>query len=566
MLWFGLLVPLAFGCSGDVPNDTETHNRSEVKEMSGQPSSPVTTAAWFEDVASQAGIKFVPRNGQEAGHCAILETLGVGVALFDYDGDGDMDLFVPGGGRFSEKKEVLGLPPALFCNQDGETFSDATTHARCGDAPFYSHGAVVGDYDSDGMPDVLITGYEGLLLYHNNGDGTFTETAAQVGLPGKTWSTGAAWGDVNGDGTLDLYVVNYVNWSFENHPFCGPSAAKRDVCSPGDFDAISDLFYLGNGDGTFREASSEVGLEDGGKGLSILAADIDVDGDLDYYVTNDTTPNLLYQNDGEGRLEEIGLFSGAALSESAQADGSMGVDLGDFDGDGLPDIWVANFEDQSFALYRNEGECNFAHVSAQMGITRARGVYVGFGTAFFDFDLDCDQDLFASTGHVMYHPRNSSIRQLPLLFENHSGKKFVNVSEAAGPYMQSPHIGRGVALGDFDTDGYLDLVVSHTNEPISLLHNRSKTNGHWFGIRLIGVASHRDAVGARVLLRAEGRSQSRQVKGGSSYLSSNDPRLYFGLAEADAIEEIRIQWPSGIRQTFNQVKVDQVLTVVEPEA
>jgi hypothetical protein len=562
--WLWLLLPLLVGCAGDPAGDTRAHDRPTVRERPSDPTPAVTTAAWFEDVASPAGINFVPRNGQEAGHCSILETLGVGVALFDYDGDGDVDLFVPGGGRFGAQQEVLGLPAALFRNEDGVRFSEVTAQARCGDAPFYSHGAVVGDYDSDGMPDVLITGYNGLLLYRNNGDGTFRENAEAAGLLDDTWSTSAAWGDMNADGVLDLYVVNYVDWSFDNHPFCGPSPTQRDVCSPGDFDAISDRFYLGNGDGTFREAAREVGLEFGGKGLGALAADVDLDGDLDYYVTNDTTPNFLYRNDGQGRLEEVGLISGAALSDMAQADGSMGVDLGDFDQDGLPDLWVANFEDQSFALYRNDGDCMFSHVSAPTGITSARGVYVGFGTAFFDFDRDGDEDLFASTGHVMYHPRNSSIRQLPLLFENRSGQKFVNVAARAGPYMQSRHIGRGVALGDVDDDGAPDLAVAHTNEPISLLLNRSKCDGHWLSLRLIGTTCHRDAVGARITVSAGGLTLTRQVKGGSSFLSSNDPRVLVGLGPSATIDRLEIHWPSGATQTLTDVPADRKIVLLEP--
>jgi hypothetical protein len=411
---------------------------------------------------------------------------------------------------------------------------------------------------------VLITGYHGLSLYHNLGDGTFSEVAQQAGLVSDTWSTSAAWGDMDRDGNLDLYLVNYVDWSFDKHPFCGPSPKQRDVCSPTEFNAVPHGFFLGCGDGTFRDASREVGLVEGAKGLGVVAADLDLDGDLDYYVTNDTTPNLLYRNDGQGHLEEIGLMSGSALSDNASADGSMGVDAGDFNLDGLPDLWVANFEDQTFALYRNDGNCVFQHVSGLTGISRTRGVYVGFGTVFFDFDLDGDEDLFVTTGHVMYHPKNSSQRQHPLLLENLAGKQFVNVASQAGPYLQSPHVGRGVALGDVDDDGRPDLAVSHTNEPISLLQNQTETTGHWLRLRLIGTRNHRDAIGARVLVRTGEIRQTRQVKGGGSYCSTSDLRLMFGLAGASRVDVLEVLWPSGARQTLRNLRADQTLVLLEP--
>ena len=555
----------SFGCRRDAASQNARTTAQPASSPSPRDDTPaVTTAAWFVDVAQSAGIRFVPRNGQEAGHCSILESLGVGVALFDYDGDGQLDLFVPGGGEFGPNHDIRGLRPALFRHAGDWHFTEVTGPAGLAEAQFYSHGAVVGDYDGDGFPDLLITGYHGLYLYHNQGDGTFTEVSHQAGLSHDTWSTSAAWGDLDGDGNLDLYLVNYVDWSFDNDPVCGSSRHQRDVCSPTQFNAVPHRFFLGNGDGTFRDASQEVGLVEGGKGLGVVAADVDLDGHLDFYVTNDTTPNLLYHNDGHGHLQEIGLISGTAFSDTATADGSMGVDLGDYNLDGLPDLWVANFEDQTFALYRNEGNCVFQHVSGLTGISRTRGLYVGFGTVFFDFDLDGDEDIFVATGHVMYDPKNSSTRQHPLLFENLAGKQFVNVASQAGPYTQDVHVGRGVAVGDLDDDGRPDLAVSHTNEPIALLRNESKTAGHWLRGRLIGTRSQRDAGGARVRVQTGDRSQIRQVKGGSSFLSSSDPRLMFGLRDARTVDVLEIAWPSGAKQTLRDVAVDQTVVVVEP--
>ena len=521
------------------------------------------TNASFADMAYQAGVEFVPRDGQEANQGTILETLGVGVALFDYDGDQDLDMFIPGGGFFDDHPAVLGLPPALFRNDGRWRFTELTQQAGLAEAPFYSHAAVVGDYNNDGMPDLLVTGYGGLLLYRNNGDGTFSNVLAETGLTHSLWNAGAAWGDVNADGNMDLYLVSYVNWSFEITPYRSPSQEKREPGAPEDFGPISDAFFLSNGDGTFRDATDEVGLIEGGKGLSVLAADFDLDNDLDYYVTNDTTPNLLYRNDGKGRLEEIGILSGAALGETGGSDGSMGVDLGDFDLDGRPDLWVANFERQSFALYHNLGDCVFQHSSASTGISATHGAFVGFGTVFFDMDRDGDEDLFVSTGHVMYNSPNAPYRQFPLLFENLGAERFVNVAPDAGPYTRTPHVGRGVAMGDVDLDGDVDLVVAHTNDPIALLDNLSKNDGNWLKIRLIGVTCNRDCIGARVRIEAGGRPQTRQIKGGSSYFSSHDPALFFGLGQADTIDRVEIVWPTGRKQTLSNIKSGQTLIVQE---
>lgn len=546
------------GC-GSERSDQSKPNQGH--DSSNQPS--IVTAARFQDVADEAGVRFTARNGQESGHLSILESLGTGAALLDFDQDGLLDIFLPGGGEFSSKPEPVGLPSALFRNRGDLQFSTATEAAGVGPCLFYSHGASVGDFDSDGFPDLLITGYRGLLLYRNQGDGSFTDATLESGLTLHSWSTSAAWGDANGDGILDLYVANYVDWSFANHPKCIVQG-QRDVCAPKEFAPLSDVFYFGNGDGTFRDATADAGLVAGGKGLGIVAADLDQDGDLDYYVANDTTPNFLYRNDGHGHFQEIGLVSGTAFGEAGEAEGSMGADVGDFNNDGLPDLWVANFENQSFALYRNEGDCQFQHVSAITGITSVGALYVGFGTTFLDFDLDGDEDLFATNGHVMYHSTNAPLRQKPLLFENLAGRRFVNVSDLAGEYTSSPHLGRGVACGDVDRDGDPDLVVSHSNEPVALLRNDSQPVGTWLRIRLIGTSSHRDAVGARVTIVAGGRSFTRQLKGGSSYLSSPANELLFGLGAAKSIESMQIVWPGGKTQAVAPVPVNSFRTFCEP--
>lgn len=533
--------------------------------ISGTMSSTATRAR-FVALADTSGIRFTYRDGQESGNFAILESLGGGVALFDFDGDGLLDVFLPGGGRYGQHNEILGLAGGLFHNDGALAFHETTTLAGVGQAPYYSHGAAVGDYNGDGFPDLLVTGYGGLQLFDNRGDGTFDEVSREAGLNDTLWSSSAAWGDLDGDGSLDLYVAHYVNWSFDNHPFCtAPDGKGRDVCPPKRFEGLPHTLYFGRGDGTFRDGSREAGLEPEGptgKGLGVLLADVDLDGDLDIYVANDTVPKFLYRNQGSGTFEEVGTESGAALSETATPDGSMGLDMGDFDLDGLPDLWVANYERESLALYRNDGNCLFLHVSRVSGVTAVGSLFVSFGTLFLDFDRDGDEDLFVSNGHVIRYPTNAPLKQLPLLFENRGGR-FVNVAPDAGPDLAIPHVGRGVAGGDIDNDGDIDLVLSPINEPASVLVNESPNDNHWLLIRLIGTKSQRDAVGARLTLTTSAGVQTRQIKGGGSYLSQSDLRVFFGIPQGHSIEKLSIDWPSGTKQELHVSQMNRQITVIE---
>ncbi|HUG89452.1 MAG TPA: CRTAC1 family protein [Planctomycetaceae bacterium] len=549
------------------PTDRSAGSTADRGSRSGEPL-PATMIR-FTDMTEQAGIQFEYRNGEEAGNLAILESLGGGAALFDFDGDGDLDLFLPGGGGFATGPQVLGRPPALYVNQGGWNFIEASVPAGLDRAPFYSHGASAADFDNDGFTDLLVTGYGGLLLFHNRGDGTFEERAAPAGLTDRLWSSSAAWGDVNGDGDLDLYVAHYVDWSFENHPHCaGPKPGQREVCPPREFQPLPDVLYVNNGDGTFRDASLEAGLRlegpETGKGLGVLMADLDLDGAIDIYVGNDTVPNFLYRNQGDGRFEDVSLTSGTSMNDRGVADGSMGVDSGDLNLDGRPDLWVANYENESFAYYRNEGRCEFYHSSQAAGITAVGGLYVGWGTVIFDADRDGDEDIFASNGHVIRFPVNAPLRQTPLMFENLEGRRFRNVAPAAGAYLASPHMGRGAAVGDIDNDGRLDLAVSHTNEPAALLKNESADANGWIGFRLIGTRSNRDAIGAVVRLRTAQGTQVRQIKGGTSYASTCDLRVHFGIGRQDAVEQAAIRWPSGHEQVVKAPAIGQYHTVVEP--
>lgn len=564
------LLSTVLGCAPSAkvarPDSSASESRLDTTARNSRPggSARAQGRIRFTDMAEASGVDFVPRNGEEAQHRAILETLGVGVAVWDFDADGSLDVFIPGGGGFGDGPRVVGRAPALYQQQAPWSFREVARAAGLLDERFYSLGACAADFDNDGFTDLLVTAYRGLLFYHNLGDGTFHDVTATTGLDEQNWSTSAAWGDFNGDAVLDLFIVNYVNWSWENHPYC-PDRQERhlEVCSPTHFEGFSDALYFGDGAGAFRRADASVGLAENGKGLAVLAADVDLDGDLDAYVANDTTPNFLYRNQGDGRFQEVGMESGTALGESARSDGSMGVDLADFDLDGLPDLWVSNFEHQSFALYRNEGNGLFQHFSNRAGINAVGRAYVGFGTVFADLDRDGDEDLFVTNGHVMHYSRNSPFRQKPLLFENEAGRWFVNRAAQAGPYLDSVHMGRGVACGDLDQDGDVDLVVSHTNEPVALLSNESPTKHGWLQLRLIGRTSVRDAIGARIEVHSPNRVQTRQIKGGRSYLSTCDLSAFFGLGDDVRVTKIVIQWPSGITQQISIVPINRTLMIME---
>ena len=540
--------------------------------------SSTTAAAPAPEVASTSPIRFAERtadsgvdwtyhNDREAQHSSILESLGGGVGVCDFDLDGQLDVLATGGGRYTAEQSTDGLPTGLFRGLGHWKFQSVGEVARIAPARHYSHGMAMGDFNQDGFADALITGYGGLLLWQNNGDGTFSEVAQQSGLTDTLWSTSAAWADLNRDGHLDLYVTHYVNWSFQNHPYCpGPKPELRETCSPRNFEGLPDVCYFSTGDGTFTDVSEQVGLHKDGKGLGVLAADFDVDGDVDLYVANDTVPNFLYRNDGTGKFEEIGHISGTALSDMATADGSMGVSVGDYNLDGLPDIWVANYERESFALYRNDGECYFQHVSQPLGVTGVGAMFVGFGTLFFDADLDGDEDVWVTNGHVIQYPANAPLKQVPLLFENVETKRFRNVAPQSGTYATTPHMGRGVCQADFDQDGDRDLLVSHVNDPLSLLENTTVTTARALRVRLIGRTSNRTAIGARLVLETSAGRRLRQISGGGSYLSHSDLEVVWGIPEGVLLKSLHIRWPSGQEQALTDLQPGTLRIVIEPSA
>ena len=510
------------------------------------PSPPVQ----FVDQAGSWNVKFQYENGEQAGRYSILETLGGGVGLFDYDRDGHPDIWGVGGGQFlSQTSEPAGLPCALFRNR-GTRFEPVTVAAGINAPNHYQHGVAAADFDQDGFVDALVTGYGGLQLWHNLGDGTFEDVTVETGLNADTrWSSSAAWGDFNQDGHLDLYVTHYVNWSKENDPPCYTHGELREVCSPLVFNGVSDSLFEADGSGGFRDRSTQVGLVEGGKGMSALVADLDLDGDVDVYVGNDTTPKFLYEN-VHGQLKERGLISGVSLSKLGAAEGSMGTDLGDFDLDGMPDLWVANFEDETFGLYKNLGGMQFEHVSHETGLDRIGQAYVGWGVVFGDWNLDGDEDVFVSNGHVVRNAHKAPVKQIPVLMENFAGKQFQNVAELSGAYFRTAHPGRGAAAGDLDLDGDLDLVVSHVNQPVAVLENQGPQVSRSITVELTGTKSPRWAIGTVVRLITTPATQIRQWRGGGSFASTGDSRLLFGVPTGQNPVRLEISWPSGLRETI----------------
>ena len=530
---------------------------------------------FFREVAD-SGIDFTYDNGEAKTHLAILESLGGGVGLIDYDGDGLLDLFLTGGGGYAgpDNKTIVGKPCKLYRNLGGFKFKDVTKETGLEDFPwdkFYTHGVAVADYDRDGWPDLLVTGWGRVALFHNEpvdpADATkgrkFVDVTDKVGLTGITWATSAAWADFDGDGYPDVYIDQYVDWSFNNDPPCNYDGHTPDVCPPKKFNGLRHKLFANEGGKKFRDVTDEAGLLPGGpeasKGLGVLAVDVNGDGKPDIYVCNDTVDNFLYINHctpGHFKFEEVGVKSGTARDWRGAPNGSMGCDAGDYDGCGRPSIWVTNYEDEQHALYHND--CDkatvlFYHRTSASGIGALSQKYVAWGTAFLDLDHDGWEDIFIANGHAIRFPTKAGSlrRQKPVLLRNQGDGKFKNITHRGGPYFEKEHLARGVGFGDLDNDGWTDAVVSHMNEPVSLLQGQVAAEGtHWLGIELAG-KDHADVVGAKVRLEAGGRTQTRFAKGGGSYASSGDRRHLFGLGKVDKVVKITVTWPNLEEQTWD---------------
>jgi hypothetical protein len=504
----------------------------------------------------------VPENGSRHGYATILESLGSGGAAIDVDEDDLPDVLVAGGGDF-EGRSFVGRP-IFFLKNRRSFFSNNTEPSGLRSSSFYHHGLAAADYDHDGFQDFLILGYGGLQFFRNLGDGTFEDASTTAELTAHIWSASAAWGDFNRDGHLDVYVTGYVNWSFENDPPCfAADGIRRDNCSPRLFDAIPDQLFLNLGDGRFSNATSEFGVRGDGKALGVVAADLDLDGFVDVYVGNDVMANCLYQNQAGQRFVDRSISSGACVSSRGSPDASMGVEAVDYNLDGRPDLWSANFEMESFALYQNQGNMLFRHISESAGISAIGEQYVGWGSVFADFDLDGDEDLCVCNGNVVRYPVHSPALQRMLVMENIEGTYFNDVTESAGESLLTPRNGRGLAVLDWNGDGLSDLLITPTGSPAVLYTNTSPGNGQWLTLELIGTQSPRHPIGTIVELKTSVGVRYRQLKGGGSYASTSSPDVHFGIPPIATVSEITIRWPSGRIQVITSPVLNSRLRVIE---
>jgi hypothetical protein len=540
-------------------------------QASPEPRRP--TPASFSDVTAALGLRFDYR----ASHTSkkyLIETMGPGAALFDYDDDGRLDLFVVNGAPIADPTPKGKVPQKtgpeywdrLYHQKRDGTFEDVTEKAGLRGVG-YGMGVAAGDYDNDGRQDLYVTAYGGNRLYHNDGDGTFSDVTEKAGVAGSSWSTSAAWADLDADGRLDLVVLRYVQWDFDDI-WCGERREGfRSYCHPDVFHAIAPLVYHNDGGGRFTEVSARVGLSKPGKGLGIALADYDRDGRVDIFVANDSMLQFLYRNKGNGTFEEVGLMSQVAVDGDGRTYAGMGVDFADYDNDGRPDLAVDALANQMYALYQNDGDGTFTYASHTSGFGRITLLHSGWGLRFLDYDHDGWKDLLIVQGHVLdtieLTSPNLRYRE-PLLLAWNAGRLFLDASSDAGGVFRQAWAGRGLATGDIDNDGRIDAVVTTNDGPVHILRNETATSHHWLSLRLVGHTSNRDAIGAEVKVVTAAGTQLATVTTASSYLSSSDRRVHFGLGPEPVAEAVEIRWPSGLVQRLERVRGDQILQVDEP--
>lgn len=533
----------------------------------------------FMDDSEKAGLTLWTHKMGTPEKKYIIETKGSGVCLLDYDNDGWLDIYVVNGSTISalDGKET---PPhaALFHNNHDGTFTEMATKAGVTNDR-WGFGCAAADYDNDGWPDLYVTNDGSNRLYHNNHDGTFTDVSAKAGVQLGNWSTGATWGDYDGDGRLDLFVAGYIHWDRNNLPVSEQGGTINSYCTfrgepvacgPRGLKGEPDHLFHNNGDGTFTDVSEKAGVADkpGYYGLGTVFVDINNDGKPDLLVGNDSTPNYMYLNKGDGTFDDVSYASGFALNEAGQETASMGIAVGDYQNSGMLDVFDTTFSDSYKPLYHNEGEANMTDISYDMGLGEITVPFLSWGDAFMDYDNDGWKDLLMSDGHVYpeadKYSWGTSWKQRPMLFHNEGGKKFVPVHAVEGTGLADVIAGRGMAEGDLFNDGKLDAIINVMDGHPVLLHNVSADHNHWLELKLVGgPKSPRDAVGATVYLTADGIKQRADVLSGGSYLSTNDLRPHFGLGTAAKVDDIEVHWPSGKVEHFTVPGVDRIVTITE---
>ncbi len=517
--------------------------------------------AIFIESAASSGLVFTHANGA-SGQYYMPEVMGAGAALFDYDNDGDLDVFLVQGGPLAAAK--ADAPTSRLFRNDGKLrFTDVTTAAGVG-LRSYGMGAAVGDYDNDGDLDLFVTSFGPDTLYRNNGDGTFTDTTREAGVSDPLWSTSAAFIDYDRDGDLDLFVANYLDFTIADNKVCHDPVGTRDYCSPRAFRPVPDRLYRNNGGGRFADVSEAAGIARAdGNGLGVAVGDYNGDGWLDLYVANDATSNQLWINRRDGTFVDDGLLSGAALSAAGNPEGSMGIASGDFDRDGDEDLFVTNIIGETFVLYVNDGQGVFEDARVRTGLARPTAAFTGFGTDWFDYDNDGWLDLFVANGAVniieAQRGKPSPYRMRNQLFHNSGRASFEEISSAAGPAFARAEISRGAAFGDVDNDGDIDVLVTTNNGPVRLLLNQAASGHHWLQVRLQQDSGQRFAFGARVgLERAGAPTIWRRVKTDGSYLSASDMRVHFGLGTSNTIGAVIVEWPDGQRERWTTLTANRL--------
>ncbi len=564
---FLLLSALLAGCGneGSEPSGADDSSVAATAGANGHGS-----GVKFVDVTASAGITFVHTNGA-SGTRYLPESNGSGAAFFDYDNDGDLDLYLVNSAAFPGFQVETEPINVLYQNNGDGTFTDVTARAGVGDTG-YGQGCAAGDYDNDGDQDLYVTNLGPNVFYQNNGDGTFTDVTAKAGVGDRGWGTSCAFADYDHDGDLDLYVVNYLDFTVETHQECR-ARGYPIYCGVDVYDGVADVLYRNDGQGRFTDVTKPSGVYNPeGKGFGVVWFDYDNDADLDIYVVNDMVRNFLYRNQGDGTFEDVSLMAGAGYNEEGMPEAGMGTDAGDFNRDGLLDLFVTNYQGETNTLYLNEGNGFFTDIALASGAGQASWRYLGWGTRFFDHDNDGDLDIFVANGHINDNIEEwddiGTYAQQNYLFDNTGAEgespfRFRDISATLLADFTREAVSRGAAFGDYDNDGDLDILVTNVAAAPVLLRNDGGNRRNWLGVRVVGTRANRDAIGARVKVVSGSLVQVGEVRSGSGYLCQNDLRLLFGLNQHATVDSVIVRWPGGALQEVTHVTTNQFLTVVE---